>query len=70
MIRTATLELARLLFSLAVVALAVSILLGYGSYRLLRRLTVGAPAAPVQAAAFATLTTLVVLVKAIQERES
>lgn len=68
MIRAAVYALARLLFSLSVIAALVAVLLGYGAYRLLRRLTVGDPARPVEAAAFNLLMAGAVLARAVAEK--
>lgn len=65
MIRAAIYALARLLFSLSVVAALVAALLAYGAYRLLRRLTLGDPPRPVEAAAFQLLTAGIVFSKAV-----
>jgi len=56
---------ARSLFTVAVLLGLAAVLAGYGAYRLLRAATIGAPARPKQAAAFALLLALVELVRAL-----
>lgn len=66
MIRTLLLGAARVLFNAAVLALALTAVLGYASYRLARSAVKNDRGQPAREAAFASLLSLVALARALK----
>lgn len=68
MIRSLVVGAARALFNLSIMFLVIACLLMYGSYRLLRAAFAKNSGQPVREAGFATMLSIVALVKAIRDQ--